>query len=180
MGGHVHHHLEWAKSLPLPSFPYILIFFLTCAPLPFEIIYPPLTNMLVQWRHHFIILSYLHIASWFQTNQTDHESDDRTLLLCVLPMKKIRHFSSKIWSVFVTLSWFSKTEITDGTGILVFVRVLWDVISTIYWQFCHCFFKNTLKSSYNVCPIKITWRKMILSVCLTPVSMAMWRLHYDI
>ena len=32
----------------------------------------------------------------FQTNQPDHESDDRALLVCVLPMRKIYHFSSKI------------------------------------------------------------------------------------
>ena len=66
----------------------------------------------------------------FLTKQPDLESAERTLLLCVLPMKKIWHFSGKIWSTFVvTVLWFSKTEITDKTGILVLVRVLWDVIS---------------------------------------------------
>ena len=29
-------------------------------------------------------------------NQPYHESDDRTLLLCVFPMRKIWHFSGKI------------------------------------------------------------------------------------
>ena len=99
---------------------------------------------------------------WFQTNQPDHELDDRALLLCVLPMRKIWLFSFKIWLIFVPVLWFSKTVITDGTQIWVFVRVLWDVISKIYWQF---------ESSYNYCPIEIMWRKIVRSVCLTPVSM---------
>ena len=83
----------------------------------------------------------------------------------------------QIWSTFATVLWFSKTKITDGTGILVLVRVLWDMISKIYWQFWHSFFKNALESSYNFNPIEITWRKIKCSVCLTPVSMAVWGLH---
>ena len=30
-------------------------------------------------------------GNWLQTNQPDHESNDRALLLCVLPMKKKRY-----------------------------------------------------------------------------------------
>ena len=119
--------------------------------------------------------------NWFQTNQPDHESDDRALLLCVLPMRKIWLFSFKIWLTFVRVLWFSKTVITDGTQIWVFVRVLWDVISKIYWQFWHCFVKNTLESRYSFCPIEIMWRKMVRSVCLTPVSMqSEVCIHHDV
>ena len=69
---------------------------------------------------------------------------------------------SRIFTVtFVTVLWCSKTKITDGTGILVLVRVLWDTISKIYWQFWRSFFKNELQSKYNLNPIEITWRKMV-------------------
>ena len=47
---------------------------------------------------------------------------------------------------------------------MVLVRVLWDGISKICSQFWHSFFKNTLESSYNFCPIEIMWRKMLHSV----------------
>ena len=71
-------------------------------------------------------LFYYAVAStrgnWFQTNQPEHESDDRAgdtgTSVCVLPMRKILHFSGK----FEQHLWYSKTEITDGTGILVLVR----------------------------------------------------------
>ena len=108
-------------------------------------------------------------------NKPDRESDDRAFLLCVLPLRKIWHYSGKIRSTFVIVLWFSKTEITDGTGILVLVRVLWDVISKIYWQFRHCFLQIRLEICYNFCPIEITWRKMV--TFSLPVSMATWRLH---
>ena len=48
---------------------------------------------LVQWWRHFVTLSYP------QTNQPEHESDDRTgdtvTSVYVLPMRKIWHFSGK-------------------------------------------------------------------------------------
>ena len=83
----------------------------------------------------------------------------------------------QIWSTFVTVLECSKTEITDGTGILVLVRVLWDMISKIHWQFLHSFFKNALESSCNFNPIEIMWRKLVCSMCLKSVPMATWRLH---
>ena len=97
-------------------------------------------------------------------------------------MRKIWHFSGKIdqhlslfcGSVKTKLPW----EITGGTRISVLERVSWDVSSKIYWQFWHCSFKNTLESSYNFCPIEITWRKLLRSVCLTPLSRATWRFAY--
>ena len=102
-------------------------------------------------------------GNWFQISQPNHESNDRALLLCVglLPMRKIWHFRGKIWSAFVTVFWFNKTDITDGIEILVLVRVLWDVIFKIYWQFWRFLFKNTLETSYKFCLIEITWRKMV-------------------
>ena len=99
--------------------------------------------------------------------------------LCVTN-EKYMALQQQIWSTFVTVLWCSKSKITDGTGILVLVRVLWDMISKIFWQFWHSFFKNALENCYNFNPIEITWRKMVRSVCLKPVSMATWRLHNDV
>ena len=118
------------------------------------------------WYAGIIVMTSFYYAiisgNWFQTNQPEHELDDCSLLLCVLvlPMRKI-------W----------QTKITDETGILVLVRVFWDVISKIYWKRWHSLFNNTLESSYNFCPIEIVWRKMASSVHLKPMSMATWRLH---
>ena len=84
-------------------------------------------------------------------------------------MRKIRHFSGNIWSTFVTVLWCSKTKITEGT-ILFLVRYDFE----IYWQFWYSFFKTAVVSSNNFYPIEITWRKMVHSVCLIPVSMGMW------
>ena len=137
--------------------------------------------MLVQWWHHFSYASTPKRGNWFQTNQPEHELDYRvgdTVTSVCVTNKKDTALQQEIWSTFVTLFWCSKTfktKITDGTRILVPVRVLWDMISKIYWQFWHSFFKNALESSYNFNPI--TWRKMVRSVCFKPVSMAMWRLY---
>ena len=119
-------------------------------------------------------------GSWFQTNQPELESDDHAggpvTSVCVTNEKDTA-LQRQVWSIFVTLLWCSKTEITDGTRILVLVRVLWHMISKIYWQFWCSFFKNVLESSYNFNPVEIMWRKMVRSVCLKPVPIAVWRLH---
>ena len=124
------------------------------------------------------------LGNWFQTNQPEHELDDCTgdpvTSLCVTNEKDMA-LQQQIWSSFISILWCSKSKITDGTGILVLVRVLWDMISKIYWQFWHSFFKNALESRYNFNSIEITWRKMVPSVCLPPVSMALWHcIHQDI
>ena len=113
-------------------------------------------------------------GNWFQANQPDLESDDCALLLSALPMRKIWHFSGKIWLIFVTVLWFNKTEIADGPGgsCESLVRFDFQNLLTILALFLK---KRT--SSYNFCPIEITWRKLVRSVCLTPVSMATWLLH---
>ena len=64
-----------------------------------------------------------------------------------------------------------------GTGIMVFVRVLWDIMFKMYWKICHSFFKNALESSNSFNPNEITRRKVACSVCLKPVPMATRRLH---
>ena len=75
-------------------------------------------------------------------------------------MRKIKIISGK-FETYVTVLWCSKTEITDGTGILVLVRVLWDImISKIYWhKFQHSFFKNAHESRYYFNPTEIMWSK---------------------
>ena len=117
-------------------------------------------------------------GNWFQTNQLDHELDDRagdTVTSVRVTNEKDMALQLQIWPTFVTvLVWINKTKITEGAEILVLVRVLGDMISKIYWQFWHSFFKNALESSYNFNPIEIMWSKngTFTSVCLTPVSMA--------
>ena len=115
-------------------------------------------------------------GNWFQTNQPDHESDDHAILLCVLP-KRTWHFSSKIWSTFVTVLWCSKTEITDGPG----YWFLWDSCEIWFPKFTDNFgivsSKIHLKAVTIFNPIEITWSKMVRSVCLIPVPMATWHLH---
>ena len=116
-------------------------------------------------------------GNWFQTNL--RESDDRagnTVSSVSVTNGKDMALQRQIWSTFVTLLWFRKTEIQDRARILVLVRVLWVTISKIYWQFWHSFFKYTFKSSSNFYPTEITWRKMARSICLKPVSMER-RLH---
>ena len=135
-------------------------------------------SMLVQWWHRFIMP--VHNTWQLVPNKSEHESDDHasgTVTSVYITNEKDMALQRQIWSTFVTLLWCSKTKITNGTGILVLVRVLWDMISKIYWQFWHSFLKNVLESIYNFNPIEITWRKMVHSFCLKPVSMATWRLH---
>ena len=129
----------------------------------------------------FYYASTTTYGNWFQTNQPpEHELDDRggdTVTSVCVTNEKDMALQWQIWSPSVTVLWCSKTKISDGTRILVLVRVLWDMISKVYWQFWHSFFKNALESSYNFNPIEITWRNLVRSVCLKPVSIAMWRLH---
>ena len=58
----------------------------------------------------------LTLGNWSQTNPLEHESDDhadyKVSSLCVLPMGKIwQALQQQIWSTFVTVLWFRKTEI---------------------------------------------------------------------
>ena len=100
---------------------------------------------LVQWWRHFIMVSYQHVVTGSkQTNQTMNWMIAYYLCVCYQWGKygiSVANFAQH----FFTVLWFSKTKITDGTGILALVRVMWDMISKIYWQFLHSFFKNTLE-----------------------------------
>ena len=120
-----------------------------------------------QWWHHFIMISHLHVVTGFnQINQSmnlDDRAGDTVDSVCVTSEKDMA-LQQQIWSTFVIVLWCCKTKITDETRILVLVRVLWDMISKIYWQFWHSFFKNALEGSYNFYPIEIRWSKMTLSV----------------
>ena len=130
----------------------------------------------MQWWRHLIPTH----GNWFQTNPLKHESDDHadnTVSSVYVTNGKDMTLQLQIWSRFVTVLWFCKTNIPDWTGTLVLVRVLWDMISKIYWQFWHSFFKNTFENSYNCYPVEIMWRKMVRSLCLKPVSIETWCLH---
>ena len=101
-------------------------------------------------------------------------------LVCLEPVTTCRCGSIIQWRhhctcVCVTVLWYSKTKITDRARILVFVRVLWDMISKIYRQFWQSFFKKYFKEVTNWIPLNKV-EKIIRSICLKPVSMATWRL----
>ena len=123
---------------------------------------------LVQWWRHFIMLPYQHVVTGSSIkkkgkkkkkpnhqNKTDDRAGDTVTCVCVTNEKNMA-LQQQIWSTFVTVLWFRKTKTTDGTGILVLLRVLQDMVSKIHWQFWHSFFKNALESSYNFHPIEIT------------------------
>ena len=91
-------------------------------------------------------------GNWFQTNQPRHESDDPvgntvTPSVCVAN-EKLMVLSGK-FDQQLSLYRGSVNHNSDGTGILVLVRILWDRIFKIYLQFWRSFFKNTLVNSYN-------------------------------
>ena len=129
---------------------------------------------MVQWCHHFIMLSFIPIpGNWFQTNQPDNESDDRTLFLYVLPMTKMWCFSGKIWSTFVTVLWFSKTQNNRQDR---------DIGSCEMWfpKFTDNF--GIVSSKIHSKPVQFLshWNNVEKNgtfSCLTPVSIAMWCLH---
>ena len=107
-------------------------------------------------------------GNWFQTSPLEHESDDLagntvSSVLCVTNEKDIA-LQRQIWSTFFTAWWFRKTKIPDWAAILVLVKILWVMISKIYWQFWHSFFKYTYENSYNIYAIEIMWRKLVCSV----------------
>ena len=115
---------------------------------------------LVQWWRRFIMLPQQHVVIGYkQTNQSMNRMIARLIqqLVCVTNEKDMA-CQQQIWSTFVAVLWCSKTKITDRTGILVLVRVLWDTISKIYWKFWYSFFKNAPESRYNFNQIEITWR----------------------
>ena len=66
-------------------------------------------------------------GNWFQTNQPEHELDDRpgdtVTFVCVTNQKDLA-LQQQICSTLVTVLWCSKTKITDRTGTLVLMRVL--------------------------------------------------------
>ena len=101
---------------------------------------------LVQWWCHSVMLLNLHMV--VGSSDSDSSGDTATSV-CVINEKDMA-LQWQIWSPFVTVLWCSKTKITEETRILGLVRVLCDMISKIYWQILHSFFKNVLESSYNL------------------------------
>ena len=89
--------------------------------------------------------------------------------MCVLPSRTIWYFSGK-FDQHLSLYCGSVTpKLLTGPGYW-FLWVLWDMISKIYWQLWHSFFKIHLKTQFWS-----HWNNMEkngrFSVCLTPVSM---------
>ena len=107
----------------------------------------------IRWYSDDVAFDHVMIpirGNWFQTKTREHESDDRAgntvSSVCVTNGKDMA-LQRQIWSTFVTVLWFRKTEFQDSAGILILVRVLWVTISKIYWQFWHGCLKYTFKSS---------------------------------
>ena len=105
-------------------------------------------------------------GNWFQTNPPEHESNDRAgdTVTSVLPMKKKKKkkkqpgTSAQIWSSFVTVLWSCgavKPILQTGPGYWFLCQSceVWFPKSTVN---CGCFSENSLESSYNFNPIKIT------------------------
>ena len=114
-------------------------------------------------------------GNWFHTNQPEHESDDRAgdtvTSVCVTNEKDIA-LQQHSWSTFVTELWCSKTNILNreiGSCEIRFLKFTdnFGLVSS----------KMHMKTVTILIPTEITWKKMARSVCLTPVSMVMWRLH---
>ena len=55
-------------------------------------------------------------GKWFQTNQPDHESDDRALVLCVLPMRKMWYFTGKYDQHLSLYCGSVKPKLQTGSG----------------------------------------------------------------
>ena len=90
-------------------------------------------------------------------------------------------FGGKIEQHFTVL-WFSKTNFTDGTRILLLVRVLWDMISKLYWQLWHSFFKN--KYTWNLLQFLSHWNNVEKLYVQFLWHQCQWRcevcIHYDV
>ena len=76
-------------------------------------------------------------GNWFKKNQPKHKLDDcagdtvTLVLLYVLPVRKIWHFSGKFDQHLSLYCGAVKLKVTDWTRILVLVRDLLDMISKI-------------------------------------------------
>ena len=74
-------------------------------------------------------------VAWFsfqlgQCKETEsHDRAGNTVYSVCVTNGKDMAIQRQIWSTFVTVLWFRKTEIQNRAGILVFVRVLWVTIS---------------------------------------------------
>ena len=79
-----------------------------------------------QWRHHFIMLQHLHVETGSkQTYQSMNWPMAQVIhvLVCVLPMRKIWHFSGK-FDKHLSLYWRGsvKLKLQTGSG----CRFLWE------------------------------------------------------
>ena len=105
------------------------------------------------------LLLKCHITHTEVTVSPARSSDSCYGWFCLEPVTTCRYGSIIKWRqhcicACVTVLWYSKTKITNKAGILVFVRVLWDMISKIYRQFWQSFFKKYLKAVTILIPLK--------------------------
>ena len=110
---------------------------------------PQTSKFPIRWYSDDVILLCFQPThgNKFQTNQPEHESDDRAgyrvTSVCVANDKNMT-LQRQIWSAFVPVLWCSKTKLQTGLGYWFLWEFLWDMIFKIYWQFWHSFFKNSL------------------------------------
>ena len=144
---------EWTKSFVIK----IKILFHMTLSINWSIKYLQFAGEVMTSLNHVMISTR---GNWFQTSSIEHELDNCAHLLWVIYHPATGFTNGKdiavqlhIWSTFVMLLWLRKTEIQDRVWILVLVRVLWVMISRIYWQFWHSFFKFMFKSSSFFIPL---------------------------
>ena len=113
--------------------------------------------MQVPFIRWYIVMAFYYIiiptcGNWFQTNPLEHESDDHssnTVSSVCVTNGKDTALQWQIWSTFVTVLWFCKTEIQDRARISILVRVLWvtdfQTVMAIFAQFLQIYIWKKLQ-----------------------------------
>ena len=78
----------------------------------------PAINLMLEWWCHFIMPSHQHMvtASKLETNQSMNQMIAQVIHMCVLPVKKIWHFSSKFDQHFSLYCGSLKPKLHMGIG----------------------------------------------------------------
>ena len=104
-------------------------------------------------------------ASKLETNQSMYQWCTGNTHVCITSEKDMA-LQQQIWSTFVTVFWFTKTKITDGNRILVFVGYIFQ----IYWKFWHHSSKIHLKAVAIFIPLKYVERNGTFGLFDTSVN----------
>ena len=116
----------------------------------------------------FIMLSHQHMvtASKLQTNQSMNQMIAQVIHMCVLPVKKIWHFSSKFDQHLSLYCGSLKPKLQMGIGYWFFVGYNFQ----IYWKFWHHSSKIHLKAVVIFVPLKYVERNGMFGSFNTSVN----------